>query len=177
MNSMTPFSMKIGESWLLIDIFCMIAMQNRVHTELAVAFCVVGLCLFKSFMILIKVTRIFFPFVIKYSTPLSVLAITLMKLKMACYRPGCLIFRRSMRNWSLTLLYSMKTSFLTSSYIRFFLSSGDICNAFTLRDNKTSTIPLTLPCVFAWISLFLCSVITASLNSLVLSALPSDERI
>lgn len=152
-------------------------MQNRVHTELAIAFCEVGLYLFKSFIILIKVTNIFFPFVIKYSTPLSVLAITLMKLRMACCRPGCLMFRRSIRNWSLTLLQSMKTSFLTSSYIKFFLSSGDIYKAFTLRDNKTSTMPLTLPWVFAYISLFLCSVITASLNSLVRSALPSDESI
>ena len=84
MNSITPFSMKIGESWLLIDIFYIIAMQNLVHTEFAVAFCAVGLTLFKSFIILIKLTNIFFPFVIKYSTPLSVLAITLMKLKMAC---------------------------------------------------------------------------------------------
>ena len=42
MKSMTPFSMKIGESYDLIDIFCIIAMQNLVLTELAVGLVVYG---------------------------------------------------------------------------------------------------------------------------------------
>lgn len=80
--------MKIGESYDLIDIFCIMAIQNRVLTELATGFVVYGRCLLKSFMMFIKVIRIFFPLVIKYSTPLSVLAITLMRLRIACCIAG-----------------------------------------------------------------------------------------
>ena len=115
MKSMTPFSMKIGESYDLIDIFCIIAMQNLVLTELAVGLVVCGRYLLSSFMMLISVIRIFLPLVIRYSTPLRVLAITLMRLRMACCIGGWLMLRSSIRKLSLTLLCSRNTSFLTSS--------------------------------------------------------------
>lgn len=66
----------------------MIAMQNLMLTELAIGFCDIALCLLKSFMIWIRAINIFFPLVIRYSTPLSVLAMTLMRLKMACCIAG-----------------------------------------------------------------------------------------
>ena len=105
----------MGDSYDFIDIFYMIAMQKRVFTEFATGFVVYVRYLLNSFMMLMSVIRIFFPLVIRYSTPLSVLAITLIRLRIACYIAGWLIFSKSIRKASLTLLYSMKTSFLTSS--------------------------------------------------------------
>jgi hypothetical protein len=88
MKSTTLFSINIGDNYDLIDIFCIMAIQNRVFTELATGLVVVVRVLLKSFMMLIRVIKIFFPFVIKYSTPLSVLAITLIRLRIACYIAG-----------------------------------------------------------------------------------------
>lgn len=146
---MTLFSMKIGESCDFIDIFCIIAIQNRVLTEFATGLVVWARCLLSSFIVLMSVIRIFLPLVIRYSTPLSVLAITLMRLRMACCIAGWLMLSKSIKKLSLTLLCNKKTSFLTSSYIKFFRSSGEIYKALTRSDNSTSTTPLTLPCYFA----------------------------
>ena len=83
---MTSFSMKIGIKELLIDIFWRIATQNLKFTFIAME--EVFWELARSFINWMILTRISLPFMIKYSTPFSVLTITLTKLKSECCKAG-----------------------------------------------------------------------------------------
>ena len=167
--------MNTGIRALLIDIFYKMATQNLKLTFVARDW--FFWLSAKSFIRLIIFSRISLPFKMMYSTPLSVEVITEIKLSKEWVSAGLTISSISAKNWFLTLVSNRKMSFLISSYTRFFLSSGDIYRALTLRDRSTSTMPLTLPSTLALMSLFLCSVITVSLKSLLLSHRPSLLRI
>ena len=81
-----------------MDIFCIIAMQNLELTEFAIGLDEEAVFKLKSFMIAMSVVKIFLPFVIRYSTPLRVLAMTLTRLSRACCIAGSDIASRSRRN-------------------------------------------------------------------------------
>ena len=119
------------------------------------------------------------PFITMYSTPFSVETITL-KSDSKEWHTAYENFAHSInsnRKSFLALVVNKKTSFLISSYTRFFLNSGDIYSALTLSESSTSMIPLMLLSTLACISFCLCSDITASENSSDRSHRPSLARI
>lgn len=152
------------------------ATQNLRQTEFAIGLVVIACYDTRFFIKLIRLTTISFPFVIMYSTPFNVETITLIKARIACYKDGCSTSMISLRNEFLLFVLNRKMSLRISSYTKFFLSSGEIYSAFTLKLSKTSTRPLMSPWDFAWINFFLCSCITVSENKADLSQSPSEIR-
>ena len=79
-----------------------------------------------NFILLLKV---------KYSTPRKVEETTEINDAIACFNELLLISSIPSTKSNLSVASILKTSFLISSYTKFFLNSGAICKAFTL-DSK-----------------------------------------
>ena len=110
---------------------------------------------------------------VRYSTPFSVEEITDIKDVIACFKELFWIFITFVIILKVFSVSILNMSLRINSYTKFFLSSGAICNAFTLNDNKTSTklsILLSLRC---FKNFCLCSYITVSPKSSLPSSLPS----
>ncbi len=110
---------------------------------------------------------------VRYSTPRRVEEITLIKDVTACYKEEFFIQRIFHNILKLLSDSIQKMSFLINSYTKFFLNSGAIYKALTLKDKNTSTRLSTLFSFKLLRNFFLCSYITDSANKSFPSNLPS----